>query len=132
MTNIVTLAGTVTRDPQARTTGSGKPIVSLTVVTSRPKRGEDGKAMKDNRGYTVTDDEYHRITCFNGLGQSVLRTSFKGQKVTIVGSLHYSQYEKGGTTHFGTEIVADHIEYQTYRPKTNDQSRDGDADAATD
>lgn len=128
MTNIVTLAGTATREPQARTTSGDKQIVTLTVVTSRPRRGEDGQMMRDSRGYAITQDEFHRVTCFNGLGKSVLRTSFKGQKVTIVGSIHYSQYEKNGTTHFGTEIIADHIEYQTYRTRTGDQPGDADTD----
>ncbi len=67
MTNLVILVGRIARDPEARTTQGGTNITSISVVTDRPAR-KDGKTFKDENGYTVKDSEFHRVTCFNGLG----------------------------------------------------------------
>ena len=78
MTNLVILVGRIARDPETRTTTGGTSITSLSVVTARPAR-KDGKTYKDEHGYTAKNSEFHRITCFNGLGQNVARFCSKGQ-----------------------------------------------------
>ena len=72
MTNLVILVGRIARDPETRTTQGGTGITSISVVTDRPAR-KDGKTYKDENGYTAKDSEFHRITCFNGLGQNVAK-----------------------------------------------------------
>src|SRR3546814_2082116 len=70
MTNLVILVGRIARDPETRTTQGGTSITSVSVVTDRPAR-QDGKTYKDENGYTAKESEFHRITCFNGLGENV-------------------------------------------------------------
>ncbi len=82
MTNLVILVGRIARDPETRTTGGGTGITSISVATNRPARKE-GKTYKDENGYTAKDSEFHRITCFNGLGQNVAKYCTKGQLVTV-------------------------------------------------
>ena len=86
MTNLVILVGRIARDPETRTTTGGTSITSLSVVTDRPAR-KDGKTYKDENGYTAKDSEFHRITCFNGLGQNVAKFCSKGQLVTVEGRI---------------------------------------------
>jgi single-strand DNA-binding protein len=113
MTNLVILVGRIARDPETRTTASGTAITTISVVTERPAR-KDGKTYKDENGYTANDSEFHRITCFNGLGQNVAKYCGKGQMVTVEGRIHYTQWEdQAGTKRYGCEIIADKVDFLT-------------------
>ena len=109
MTNLVILVGRIARDPESRTTASGTTVTSISVVTDRPARKE-GKTYKDENGYTAKDSEFHRVTCFNGLGQNVAKYCTKGQLVTVEGRIHYTSWDdKDGVKHYGCEIIADKV-----------------------
>lgn len=113
MTNLVMLVGRIARDPETRSTGGGTKITQVTVATDRPARKE-GKTYKDENGYTVKDSEFHRITCFNGLGENVAKYCSKGQLVTVEGRIHYTQWEdQSGTKRYGCEIIADKVDFLT-------------------
>ena len=77
MTNIVLLVGNLGADPELRTTQGGTDIASFNLGTSRPKRDSEGKTFKDESGSTAKDTEWHRVTCFNGLGKSVAQYAGK-------------------------------------------------------
>ena len=114
MTNIVVLVGRVTRDPESRETNGGTTVTNLSVVTDRPARNSEGKTYKDEKGFTVKDAEFHRITCFNGLGKNVAQYCTKGQMVSIEGRIHYTQWEDGdGIKRYGCEILADKVDFLT-------------------
>jgi single-strand DNA-binding protein len=114
MTNLVILTGRIARDPETRTTQGGKSITSISVVTDRPARDKDGKTYKDDSGYTAKDSEFHRVTCFNGLGQNVAKYCVKGQLVSVEGRLHYTQWEDNeGVKRYGCEILADKVDFLT-------------------
>ena len=68
MQNIVILAGNIGQKPEVRATQGGTKITNFTLATSRPRLSE-GRAIRDENGYRVMDTEWHRITCFNGLGK---------------------------------------------------------------
>ena len=84
MQNIVILAGNIGQKPEVRSTQSGTKITSFTLATSRPRLAE-GRVLRDENGYRVMDTEWHRITCFNGLGKSVAEHCEKGMKVMVHG-----------------------------------------------
>ena len=122
MTNIVLLVGRVTRDPETRQTQGGTDITTLSVVTDRPARDKEGKTYKDKDGYTVKDAEFHRITCFNGLGKNVAQYCTKGQLVSVKGRIHYSQWEDGeGVKRYGCEILADEVDFLTKGRDSNNE-----------
>jgi single-strand DNA-binding protein len=129
MTNIVILVGRVARDPETRTTANDTSITTLSIVTDRPAR-KDGKTYKDENGYTAKDSEFHRITCFNGLGQNVARYCGKGQLVSLEGRIHYTQWEdQDGTKRYGCEIIADKVDFLSKgRAPTNEGAPDLDED----
>ena len=129
MTNLVILVGRIARDPETRTTQGGTSITSISVVTDRPAR-KDGKTYKDENGYTAKDSEFHRITCFNGLGQNVAKYCTKGQLVTVEGRIHYTQWEdQSGAKRYGCEIIADKVDFLTKgRSGSNEGAPDIDED----
>lgn len=114
MTNITIIVGRLACDPETNKTPAGKRITHICVVTDRPARDKDGKSYKDDRGFTARDSEFHRVTCFGGLGKTVARLCAKGQMVSIKGRLHYSQWQDhDGITRYGCEILADEIQFLT-------------------
>ena len=91
MQNIVILAGNIGQKPEVRSTQSGTKITNFTLATSRPRLSE-GRVMRDENGYRVMDTEWHRITCFNGLGKTVAEHCEKGMKVLVHGRIHYTKW----------------------------------------
>ena len=125
MQNIVILAGNVGATPEARTTQGGAKITHFSFATSRPKRDSDGKVIKDRDGYRVEDTEWHRITCFNGVGKTVEQYVDKGMKVMVRGRIHYTRWtDSENIERYGVEIIADEVTFLT-RAKSNENSGGG-------
>jgi len=104
--NVVTITGRVVKDPETRGT-----VTTLIVATDRVKL-KDGKTYVDEAtGYTAKETEFHKVTCFNGLGKSAASRE-KGNVVGISGRLHYSSWEdRDGITRYGCEIIANSIDF---------------------
>src|SRR5579871_3056729 len=116
MQNFAFVAGNIGQDPETRSTNGGTKITHFTLATSRP-RYADGKPVKDENGYRVQDTEWHRITCFNGLGTTVEKYCSKGMKVSVRCRLHYSKWkDKDGNDRYGCEIIAETVDFLS-RPK---------------
>ena len=130
MTNIAILTGRIARDPDTRETKGGTNVTGITVVTDRPARDKDGKTYKDENGYTAKDSEFHRVTCFNGLGQNVAKYCTKGQLVTVEGRIHYTQWEdQDGTKRYGCEIIAEKVDFLSKgRANGSDTANEGAPD----
>jgi len=76
MQNIVIPPATSGQPPEVRTTQGGTKITNFSLATSRPRLSE-GRVLRDENGYRVMDTEWHRITCFNGLGKTGSRSIAK-------------------------------------------------------
>jgi len=112
MTNIVLLVGNLGGDPELRSTNGGTDVASFSLGTSRPKRDSEGKTYKDESGFTAKDTEWHRVTCFNGLGRVVSQHAAKGMLVSVRGRIHNSKWtDKEGIGRFGYEIIADDVQF---------------------
>jgi single-strand DNA-binding protein len=124
MTNIVLLVGNLGADPQSRTTNSGTDVTTFSIGTSRPKRDSEGKTYKDASGFTAKDTEWHRVTCFNGLGRVVAQHAVKGMLVSVSGRLHNSKWtDSEGIERYGYEVIAEDVQFLN-RPRQNDASGD--------
>lgn len=109
MTNIVLLVGNIGQDPQVRTTMGGATITSISVATSRKYRNSADELVEET--------EWHRVTCFNGLGKNVAKYVAKGMKVAVEGRLHYTKWTaQDGTDRYGVEIYADKVDFLTKAP----------------
>ncbi len=112
MTNIVILVGNLGADPQSRTTSGGTDVATFSLGTSRVKRDSEGKTYKDESGFTAKDTEWHRVTCFNGLGRVIAQHAVKGMLVSVRGRLHNTRWTDGeGVERFGYEIIADDVQF---------------------
>ncbi len=119
MQNIVILAGNIGQDPETRSTNGGTKITHFTLATSRP-RYADGKPVKDDQGNRVQDTEWHRITCFNGLGTTVQKYCSKGMKLLVRGRIHYSKWtDKDGNDRYGCEIIAETVDFLSRAKQAN-------------
>ena len=111
MQNIVILAGNISQNPDVRTTQSGTKITNFTLATSRPRLSE-GRVQRDENGYRVMDTEWHRITCFNGLGKTVAEHCEKGMKVMVHGRIHYAKWTvAAGVDRYGCDIIAEKVDF---------------------
>ena len=120
MQNIVILAGNIGQTPETRTTQGGTKITHFTLATSRPRYSE-GKVLRDENGYRVQDTEWHRITCFNGLGKTVQEHCDKGQKVMVRGRIHYTKWtDSTGVDRYGCEIIAETVDFLTRKKEDED------------
>lgn len=121
MQNIVILAGHIGQNPETRITRNDTAITHFTLATSRPRYAE-GQILRDEDGYRVQDTEWHRITCFNGLGQTVQEHCAKGMKVLVRGRIHYSIWtDQEAVTRQGCEIIAETVDFlsRAQRPKAD-------------
>ena len=114
MQNIVILAGNIGQKPEVRTSQSGTKITNFTLATSRPRLSE-GRVQRDENGYRVMDTEWHRITCFNGLGKTVAEYCEKGMKVMVHGRIHYTKWtDAAGVDRYGCEIIAEKADFLSH------------------
>jgi len=130
MTNIILLVGNLGADPELRISNGGTDIATFSLGTSRPKRDGDGKTYKDDSGFTAKETEWHRVTCFYGLGKIVAQHAVKGMLVSVRGRIHYSKWtDRDGVERYGCEIIADDVQFLN-RPRAADGSGapDGDDD----
>ena len=124
MTNIVILVGNLGADPQSRTTNGGVDVTTFNLGTSRPKRDSEGKTYKDASGFTAKDTQWHRVTCFSGLGRVTGQHAAKGMLVSVQGRLHNSKWtDSEGIERYGYEIIADDVQFLN-RPRQAGASSD--------
>jgi single-strand DNA-binding protein len=112
MTNIVLLVGNLGGDPDLRSTSAGTDVASFNLGTSRPRRDSEGRTYKDESGFTAKETEWHRVTCFNGLGRVVGQHATKGMLVSVRGRIHNSKWtDREGVDRYSYEIIADDVQF---------------------
>ena len=98
LANRVTLIGNLGKDPETKTTDSGKKITHFTLATN------DG--YKNTEGERVNETTWHNIVAWNGLADIAGKYLKKGREVAVEGRIVYRTYEdKKGVTKNITEIV---------------------------
>lgn len=97
--NKVILMGRLTRDPEMRTTQSGKSVVRFTLAVNR--------RFKDSSGNYPTD--FINCRAWDKTAEFVARYFRKGDMMALVGSIQTSKYEHEGKTVYTTDINADEV-----------------------
>ena len=104
MKNTVTLVGFVGNTPEVRDTKGNATITTVSVATNR--------SFLDSEGNRQTETEWHRITCFNGIGKSVAEHVTKGAMIMVTGRIHYSNWiDTNGVERYGCEIIAEQVDF---------------------
>lgn len=98
--NKVILVGNLGTDPETRHLPNGNPVATFSVATS--------ETWKDKQtGEKQERTEWHRVVCFNRLGEIAGQYVRKGSKVYIEGSLRTRKWQdQQGVDRYMTEIVA--------------------------
>ncbi|MDI9819591.1 MULTISPECIES: single-stranded DNA-binding protein [unclassified Legionella] len=102
--NKVILIGNVGVDPDVRYMPNGNTVTTLSIATS--------ETWKDKQtGDKQERTEWHRVICFNRLGEIAGEYVRKGSKLYIEGSLRTRKWQdQQGQDRYTTEIVANDIQ----------------------
>ena len=100
--NKVMIIGNLTRDPEIRTTPSGQPVASFTVVTNL--------VWTDQTGQRQEKAEFHNVVAWRRLADICRQYLHKGSKVYVEGRLQTRDWvAQDNTKHYRTEIIADNL-----------------------
>jgi single-strand DNA-binding protein len=102
--NKVILIGNVGGDPEVRYMPNGNAVATVSVATS--------ETWKDKQtGEKQERTEWHRVICFNRLGEIAGEYFRKGAKLYVEGSLRTRKWQDPqGQDRYTTEIVASDIQ----------------------
>ncbi|MCE0724880.1 MULTISPECIES: single-stranded DNA-binding protein [Legionella] len=102
--NKVILIGNVGVDPDVRYLPNGNAVTTLSIATSETWKD---KVTSEKQERT----EWHRVVCFNRLGEIAGEYVRKGSKLYIEGSLRTRKWQdQQGQDRYTTEIVANDIQ----------------------
>ncbi len=100
--NKVMLIGRLTRDPEARTTTTGRSVTNFTVAT--------GRSWTDDSGQRQEQTEFNNIVAWGKLADICSQYLTKGKQVYIEGRLQTRDWEgQDGVKRYRTEIVAENM-----------------------
>ena len=103
--NKLTIIGNVTKDPELRTTTSGKNVCSFTVAVNRRKKVEG-----------QPDADFFRVSAWDALGDVCQKYITKGKKVCVIGSVGVHAYNNAkGDANASLEVLANEVEFLSPR-----------------
>jgi single-strand DNA-binding protein len=101
MINNVTLVGRLTRDPELRTTTTGKNVCSFSIAVTKRFKPTDGSA----------DADFFNIVAWNKDADYVTNYLQKGRLVGVEGRLQSRKYKANdGGDREVVEVVAEHVQ----------------------
>ena len=118
--NRSSILGRLTRDPEVRTTPTGKNVTSMSVAT--------GRVWTDQSGAKQEKTEFHNCVLWGKIGEIAGQYLSKGRKVYVEGRLETRNWTgEDGVKRYRTEIIVDNlIMLDGPRGTTNASSADGD------
>lgn len=101
--NRAELVGNVTRDPEIRSTTSGKKVLTLGVATSDRWKDRSSGEQKERT-------EFSNVVVWGDLAEEIGATVKKGAKVYVAGRVQTRSFEtQAGQKRSTTEVVADQV-----------------------
>jgi single-strand DNA-binding protein len=99
--NRVVLIGRLTRDPELRTTATGKSVVSFSIAVDKRIKPTDGSPTAD----------FFRVSAWEKTAEFVSNYLTKGRLVAVDGRLDTRKWtDANGTQRETVEIVADNVQ----------------------
>ncbi len=100
--NKVQIIGRLTRDPEVRTTPTGKNVCSFSVAT--------GFTWTDQSGQKKEQTEFHNVIAWGKLGDIIGQYMKKGRQIYIEGRLQTRSWEgQDKKKNYRTEIIAENM-----------------------
>lgn len=98
--NRVVLIGRLTRDPELRTTNSGKNVVDFSIAVQKRMKPQDGSP----------DADFFRVKAWGQTADYVNSYLQKGRLVAVDGRLETRKWtDQNGTNRESVEVVADNV-----------------------
>lgn len=105
--NKLTIIGNLARDPELRTTNTGKNVCNFNVAVN-------------GRNNTVT---WFRVSVWDKLGDLCMQYLAKGRKVCVVGPVSVDTYTgNDGKTYANLNVTAQEVEFLTPRAEQGQQA----------
>lgn len=101
MSQVITITGNLTADPELRFTPNGTAVCSLRVAVNT--------RYKDERGeWQEGEATFYKVSCWRQLAENVAETFTKGQTITVTGKPKLEQWvSKEGVPRAMMSITAD-------------------------
>jgi len=100
--NRVTIIGRLTRDPEVRTTPTGKTVASITVAT--------GRVWKDQSGVKQEKSEFHNCVLWGKIAEIAGQYLNKAKRVYVEGRLETRDWtDQAGVKKYRTEIIVENL-----------------------
>lgn len=97
--NTVAISGNITRDPEIRSTASGKSVCTFTIASNESRKGAQGE--------WVDYANYVECVAFGGIADWISKAAGKGTKLCVVGRLAYQAWEKDGKKRSKLQVMVD-------------------------
>ena len=118
--NRLTIIGNLVRDPETRTTQSGKTVCSFTVAVNKARSGQAQEA------------DFFKVSAWNKLAENCQQYLAKGRKVCVVGPVSASTYQANdGSTRVSLDVMANEVEFLSSRAETQEAQPEVNRDADT-
>ena len=109
--NRLVIIGNCTKDPEMRTTNTGKTVCTFNVAVNRKKKVE-GQPEAD----------FFRVSAWDALGENCGKYLTKGKKVAVVGSVSVHVYKSNsGEPGASMEVIANEVEFLTPKSESVDK-----------
>lgn len=108
MANQWTGTGNLGRDPELRTTRSGRSVLNLSLACDRVHYRDSGNGTREK----VSDTDWMPIVVWGRLAETCAQYLQKGSKILVMGQVRPREYQdRDGNTRYTFEIVADNVEF---------------------
>ena len=109
--NQVNLMGRITRDPEVKSTKSGKKVVTFSIAVDK---------------YGSDDANFFRVETWGKTADAVEKFGAKGNPILVSGYLDQRVWESSGERHQQIVVVGRNIEFIQYKKKDNGQQAEED------
>lgn len=108
--NKLTIIGNLTRDPELRSTTTGKTVCSFTVAVNRRQNAQQRQAGQQ------PDADYFNVSAWNERGEICAKYLAKGRKVCVIGPVACRSFVRNdGSAGASMEVTADEVEFLSSR-----------------
>lgn len=110
--NSINLIGNLTRDPESRTTQSGKQVVTMNIAVNR-KFKREGQPEAD----------FFRVIVFDKIAENCMNYLAKGRKIAVTGHVQTGSYEDNNGIKRNTfDVLSSDIQFLTPKSDTHRQN----------
>jgi len=106
--NKIIITGRLTKDPELRTNGAGKPVCSFTLAVDRPFLNGKGER----------DADFIPVVVWGKSAEMIANSCRKSHRILIEGRLQIRNFEaKDGTKHWVAEVITSFFEFLETKDK---------------